>query len=68
MRNTVYQDLNINQKINCKGFDEADNNLFKRDQRYSRMFRMLNITILWPDKLANELLTIKFTKQGYKNY
>jgi len=64
----TYLQLNINQRINYKGYDEAKGKLFGTTPPN-------HIRVLWLSyheainmKLANELLTIKCTRQGYKNY
>jgi hypothetical protein len=68
MRAVKYMNLPINQRINIKGYDEADAKFFGITGRRARIFRMRYNFTDWPEQYANQLLTIRYTNQGYKNY
>lgn len=57
MRILEYKTLNINQKINIKGHDEADDKLFKYTGRMPRILRMYFSHTHWPERIANQLFT-----------
>jgi sensor domain CHASE-containing protein len=64
----TYLQLNINQRINYKGYEEAKGKLFGIiPLNYNRLL-WLQYRYDINMKLANELLTIRCTHQGYKNY
>jgi hypothetical protein len=64
----TYLQLNINQRINFKGYDERKGRLFgtipPNHKRILWMSYLEDVNMM----LANELMTIRCTKQGYKNY
>jgi hypothetical protein len=64
----TYLQLNINQRINYKGYDEAKGKLFGTIPLNHKRLLWLSYHEDINMKLANELLTIKCTNQGYKNY
>lgn len=64
----TYLQLNINQRINYKGYDEAKGKLFGTIPLNHKRLLWISFQNDVNMKAASELLTIRCTKQGYKNY